>query len=53
MTVERIGTDAALVTVRWVFRATDGTALQDYDDSYVIGRISGRWAFVADVIHTT
>jgi ketosteroid isomerase-like protein len=52
MSVEPLGTDAALVTVRWVFRRSDGTELQDYDDSYVLGRIGGRWGFIAEVIHT-
>ena len=27
--------------------------LEDYPDSYLLVRIGGRWAFLADVIHTT
>jgi len=46
-----LGADAALVTARWTLRRTDGTALEDYPDSYVLVRIAGRWGFLADVIH--
>ena len=46
-----LGVDAALLTARWTFRRTDGTALEDYPDSYVLVRIAGRWGFLADVIH--
>lgn len=53
LSVEPLGTDAALVTARWVFRRSDGTSLEDYPDSYLLVRIGGRWGFVADVIHTT
>ena len=52
MSVEPLGTDAALVTVRWVFRQADATVLQDYNDTYLLGRIGDRWAFIAAVIHT-
>ena len=41
------------VTAQWVFRRMDGTVLEDYPDSYLLVRIGGRWAFLADVIHTT
>jgi hypothetical protein len=27
--------------------------LEDYPDSYLLVRIGGRWAFLADVIHTS
>ena len=50
--VEPLGTDAARVTLRWVFRRPDGTGLQDYGDTYLLGRMGGRWLIVADVIHT-
>jgi ketosteroid isomerase-like protein len=52
MSVEPLGTDATMVTVRWVFRRTDATVLQDYNDTYLLGRIGGRWVVVADLIHT-
>jgi uncharacterized protein DUF4440 len=50
--VKVLGSDAALLTARWVFRRTDGTALEDYPDSYLLVRVGGRWGFMADVIHT-
>jgi uncharacterized protein DUF4440 len=50
--VKVLGSDAALLTARWVFRRTDGTALEDYPDSYLLVRAGGRWGFIADVIHT-
>ena len=52
MTAEHLGTDAAQVTLRWVFRRADATVVQDYDDTYLLGRIGGRWVFVADAIHS-
>lgn len=51
--VVALGADSALATARWTFRRTDGTVLEDYPDSYLLVRIEGRWAFMADVIHTT
>jgi len=51
--VVSLGADAVLATARWTFRRTDGTVLEDYPDSYLLVRIGGRWAFMADVIHTT
>ena len=51
--VTPLGTDAALLTARWVFRRIDGTAAEDYPDSYLLARIAGRWGFIADVIHST
>jgi ketosteroid isomerase-like protein len=47
----RLGPDSALATVRWVFRRPDGTVLEDYPDTYLLVRIDGRWAYLADVIH--
>jgi len=46
-----LGSDAALVTARWIFRRTDGTVVEDYFDSYVLVRLDGRWTFMADMIH--
>ncbi len=51
--VKPLGSDAALLTARWVFRRNDGTALEDYPDSYLLVRLGGRWGFLADVIHAT
>ena len=51
--VKALGTDAALLTARWVFRRTDATVLEDYPDSYLLIRIGGRWGFIADVIHSS
>jgi hypothetical protein len=47
----RLGRDSALATVRWVFRRADGTVLEDYPDTYLLVRLDGRWAYLADVIH--
>lgn len=49
--IERLGRNAALATARWVFRRPDGTVLEDYPDTYVMVRLGGRWAFLADVIY--
>jgi hypothetical protein len=49
--VTSLGADAALATARWVFRRTDGTILEDYPDTYVLVRLGGRWAFLADVVY--
>ena len=49
--ITRLGNKAALVTARWVFRRTDGTALEDYPDTYVLVWLGGRWVFMADVIY--
>lgn len=51
--VAPLGKEAVLVTAQWIFRRTDGTVLEDYPDSYLLVRIGGRWAFLADVIHAT
>jgi hypothetical protein len=51
--VQQLGVNGVLATARWVFRRSDGTALEDYLDSYVLVRIDGRWAIFADVIHDT
>jgi hypothetical protein len=48
-----LGPDAALATARWVFRRPDGSALEDYPDSYVMVRLEGRWVFLGDVVHAT
>jgi hypothetical protein len=50
--IQPLGRDAFLATARWTFRRTDGTVLEDYPDSYLLVRIEGRWAFLADVIHS-
>jgi hypothetical protein len=49
--VTPIGLNGALATARWVFRRADGSAVEDYLDSYVLVRIEGRWRIFADVIH--
>ena len=49
--VANLGANGVLATARWVFRRPDGSALEDYLDSYVLVRINGRWAIFADVIH--
>jgi hypothetical protein len=51
--VTPLGSDGCLVTARWVFRRTDGSAVEDYFDSYLLVRVDGRWVFLADVIHAT
>jgi Domain of unknown function (DUF4440) len=50
--IRDLGPDAVLATARWTFRRTDGTVLEDYPDSYLLVRVGGRWAFMADVVHT-
>lgn len=44
------GEGGAVVTTRWVFRRPDGTVAEDYPDTYVLVRIDGRWAIMADVL---
>ena len=51
LTITPLGTDAALATARWVFHRSDGTVLEDYPDTYVMVRVDGRWAFLADVVY--
>ena len=47
-----LGSDAVLATAQWTFRRTDGSVVEDYPDTYMLVRIGGRWAFLADVIHS-
>jgi hypothetical protein len=47
-----LGRDSNIATVRWVFRAADGTILQDYLDSYHLVRLGGHWQFLGDTVHT-
>jgi len=44
------GDGGAVVTTRWVFRRPDGTVAEDYPDTYVLVRVDGRWAIMADVL---
>ena len=46
-----LGRDSTIATVRWVFRAADGTILEDYLDSYYLVRLGGRWQFLGDTVH--
>ena len=49
--VQALGVTCALATVRWVLTRPDGTAVEDYFDSYLFGRVSGRWCFLGDTVH--
>ena len=48
---EQLGRSNALVTVRWTFERPDGTTLEDYFDSYLLGLVDGRWGFLGDTVH--
>jgi hypothetical protein len=51
MDITELGRNGALATVRWVFRRSDGSVIEDYLDSYLLARIDGRWGILADLIH--
>ena len=48
---ERLGQSSALVTVRGTFERPDGTALEDYFDSYLLELVDGSWGFLGDTVH--
>lgn len=49
--VRSLGADAAVATANWVFTLADGTVTEDYLDTYLLVRVSGRWFILADAIH--
>ena len=48
--VTTAGDGGVVVTTRWVFRRPDGALAEDYPDTYVLVRIDGRWAIMADIL---
>ena len=46
-----LGSDAAMVTVRWHCRRSDGSMLWDFLDSYLLASEQGRWRILGDVVH--
>jgi len=46
-----LGSDAAMVTVRWLCRRPDGSTLSEFLDSYLLAAERGRWRILGDVVH--
>jgi ketosteroid isomerase-like protein len=46
-----LGSDAAMVTVRWHCRRPDGSTIWDFLDSYLLASEQGRWQILGDVVH--
>jgi hypothetical protein len=49
--LQRLGSDATLVTVRWIARP-DQSLLWDFLDSYLLALEDGQWRILGDVVHT-
>ena len=41
--LQRLGSDATLVTVRWIARRPDQSLLWDFLDSYLLALEDGQW----------
>lgn len=50
--LQRLGSDATLVTVRWIARRPDQSLLWDFLDSYLLALEDGQWRILGDVVHT-
>ena len=50
--LQRLGSDATLVTVRWIARRPDQSLLWDFLDSYLLALEDGQWRIWGDVVHT-
>jgi catechol 2,3-dioxygenase-like lactoylglutathione lyase family enzyme len=46
-----LGSDAAVVTVRWRSRRPDGTTVWEFLDSHLLASEQGRWRILGDVVH--
>ncbi len=46
-----LGSDAAMVTVRWRCRRPDGSTIWEFLDSYLLAAERGRWRILGDVVH--
>ena len=46
-----LGSDAAMVTVRWHCRRPDGSTIWEFLDSYLLAAEQGRWRILGDVVH--
>lgn len=47
----QLGSDAALLTVRWIARRPDQSLLWDFFDSYLLALEEGQWRILGDVVH--
>jgi hypothetical protein len=46
-----LGSDATLVTVRWIARRPNQSLLWDFLDSYLLALEDGQWRILGDVVH--
>jgi hypothetical protein len=49
--LQQLGSDAALVTVRWIARRPYQSLLWDFPDSYLLALEEGQWRILGDLVH--
>jgi len=46
-----LGSDAAMVTVRWHCRRPDGSTIREFPGSYLLAAEQSRWRILGNVVH--
>jgi hypothetical protein len=49
--LHQLGSDAALLTVRWIARRPDQSLQWDVLDSYLLALEERQWRILGDVVH--